>query len=137
MDSLYDNVAVIVRKRHGIRSLILLCCMLSTIAPALRNIMEVRMYEWAACFVFLAFLCFEGILLYRKRDDHIACLFVTLLTTYTHSYALLCVAFLYLTLLIYGFFGNKKLSNNSDKGSSNTLQLGSQDTENKSKVYSI
>lgn len=100
--------AVIVRKRHGIGSSILLCCMLSTMAPALRNIMEVRMYEWAACFVFGAFLCFEGILLYGRRYDYIAFLIVTLLAAYTHSYALLGVAFLYLTLLIYGFLGNKK-----------------------------
>lgn len=100
--------AVIVRKRHGIGSSILLCCMLSTMKPAICNIMEVRMYEWAACFVFLAFLCFEGILLYGRRYDYIAFLIVTLLAAYTHSYALLGVAFLYLTLLIYGFFGNKK-----------------------------
>lgn len=100
--------ATVVRKRHGTGSAILLCCMLSTMKPAIRNITEVRMYEWAACFVFLAFLCFEGILLYGRRYDYISFLVVTLSAAYTHSYALLGVGFLYLTLLLYGLLGNKK-----------------------------
>lgn len=95
-------VVTLVRKKYGDFSAGLLLILWGLSSNAVRYNVEVRMYSWAALFVFLAYWEFGEILLKKKRAYYLFPVF-SLLAAYTHYYAMMSVAILYFALLIMCF----------------------------------
>lgn len=62
---------------------------------------EVRMYSWANLFVLLSFYEMYEIIMENKNKNWIMFSVFSLAAAYTHYYALLAVAFLYVMLIVY------------------------------------
>lgn len=83
--------------------------LLVTIPQILYYFVEIRMYSWSLCFVTLALLYLYEIIKTNKTSSWIFFTIFSVLGAYCHLYACLAIGLLYLFLLIYVMFKNKKL----------------------------
>lgn len=70
-------------------------------SSVISKILEIRMYGWGLFFVFLAFLEFYSIIKYEKRKNWVFFVLYSLGAAYTHYFACVSVALLYIILFIY------------------------------------
>ena len=98
----------IIKKKWGKTSTLIFITLISLIETALIYNVEARMYSYAALFVFLSFYFLLGILEKNKWSDYLKFAIMSLLAAYTHYYALLSVAFLYLGLVVFSIFSKNK-----------------------------
>lgn len=89
----------IIWKEFGKEACVILVTLASLMPSAVTYNVEVRMYSWAALFVYLSFLGLYGILIRGRRKDYIFFTICSLGAAYTHYYALVSVAFFYLILM--------------------------------------
>lgn len=96
-----------VRKKYGtIAAFITVTCS-SLMSWAIMFNVEVRMYSWAALFLFLSYLSFHRILEDHNKKDYIFFMLFSLTTAYTHYYALVSVAFFYVVLIFEAIIKKK------------------------------
>ena len=88
------------RRRYGVGPCLVFMAMISLMPQAFYYNVEVRMYAQAALFVCLSFAFFHNILEKARPADYAGFAFASLCAAYTHYYALITVAFLYLALLL-------------------------------------
>lgn len=98
---------VVVKKKFGFIPAFILVTMSSIMKRAVTYNVEVRMYSMGAFFVLLSFLALYNIIKNNNKKDWIIFCIVSLCAAFTHYYALISVAFFYVTLLIL-MFKNKK-----------------------------
>ena len=68
---------------------------------------EVRMYSWASLFVLLSFLSCLEILENNSKRSYLLFIIFSLAAAYTHYYALISIALIYLVLLLYALISRK------------------------------
>lgn len=90
------------RKDYGILSSVLFATLISLQQNALVYNVEVRMYSWAALFVFFSFYSLRSILKENTILAWVLFVIFSLGAAYTHYYALITVAFFYIALLVIG-----------------------------------
>ncbi|MDR1706533.1 MAG: glycosyltransferase family 39 protein [Prevotella sp.] len=98
----------VVKKKYGITVSILFLAIENFMGVCFRYNLEIRNYSWANLFVFLCF--WYGIELIEKKKGKVNWILFTLsgiLAAYTHYYALVSVAFIYLVVYIVLIAGNK------------------------------
>ena len=101
-----------IRKEFGNVPAVLMVMFASILKSTIKYNVEARMYSWASLFVLLAYYFFYQILKEpQKQENWILFVLVTLGAAYTHYYALLMVAFLYLAILIDAFRRNLPMKN--------------------------
>lgn len=100
----------VVRKEFGNSACIIFAAFASLLPNALKYNVEVRMYSWAALFVFLSFLSLYMILIKERRRDYIFFTIFSVLAAYTHYYALLSAAWFYVALFLLAIYKRKKWS---------------------------
>lgn len=93
-----------IRRRFGFKTALLFSLLSVLSKPALTYNVEVRMYSWANLFVLLTFWYGFELLSRRTKSDWVCFVLSGLCAAYTHYYALIAVAFIYLgvfAVLIY------------------------------------
>lgn len=98
-----------IRKKFGMIPAIITITMLTCMHQAVQYNVEVRMYALAALFVLLAYGQLYRILETGSASSYILFAVFSLAAAYTHYYALISVAFFYLTLLIVGIIRKGKV----------------------------
>lgn len=101
----------LVWRRFGGSATLVFIALTTFSTAAIRYNVEVRMYSWAALFSLLSFLWLLRILEKKARGDWILFCVFSLAASYTHYYALLFVAFLYLSLIVLSLAKFAKLRN--------------------------
>lgn len=90
----------VIKKNFGRIPAVVLVTMSSLMKSAIQYNVEARMYSLGAAFVLIAFLAFYKIQTTDKVRDWLVFCVASLGAAYTHYYALISVAFLYLMLII-------------------------------------
>lgn len=80
----------------------------SLLTSAINNIMDIRMYSWAALFVLLSFLSLYKILCDNRVKDYAIFVIVSLAAAYTHYYCLISVTFFYIVLILVAIIKEHK-----------------------------
>lgn len=94
------------KKRFGTFSTITFITLIS-LSPQISYHVEIRMYTWAMLFVTLNAMFAYDIIQTKKRSCWILFTIFGLCAAYTHYYALITVAFIYLFLFTYLLFQNR------------------------------
>ena len=102
--------ATCIRKKFGMGPALVFAVFLGMSEQGLRYNMEVRMYSFAALFVLLSFWELRNILADNKTATYIKYVCFSLLAAYTHYYALITVAFLYVVMFFYMFTDKKRVA---------------------------
>lgn len=97
----------VIRKEFGVITAGIVVVFDSVISEAITHNAEARMYTLAAFFVLAAYVELYYILKFGKIIHWVLFAICSLGAAYTHYYALITVAFFYLTLLIMMFFQHK------------------------------
>ena len=95
------------KKENGLISgtfLLCLCGMPNLMTYAI----QIRMYSWAMLFVFLTFAYAYEILTQENIKSTVFFVLFSILASFTHYYACVSVAFIYLYIFIYMFFAQRK-----------------------------
>lgn len=92
-----------IRKDYGWFAAGLFAFSLAVMSEFFRYYLTARMYSWAILFVLLAFLCFKNIIDSENPDKKswILLTLFSVLSAYTHYFAAMSAACIYLILLIY------------------------------------
>ncbi len=90
-----------VRKEYGNRTASLFIIFMVGMPQLMQYFLEIRMYSWTLCFVTLAFVYMKDILIKKDKKSWIAFVVFSLLASYNHLFGCLCIAFLYLALLLF------------------------------------
>ena len=90
-----------VYKKFGACVAFLLVTFVFFLDTAILFSVEVRMYSWANFFVLMSFYEMHEIMMFNKKKNWILFSIFSLAAAYTHYYALVAVAFLYVMLIIY------------------------------------
>lgn len=69
---------------------------------------QIRMYSWALFFVFMTFAYAYEVLTCESKKSIVLFVLFSLLSSFTHYYACVSVAFIYLFIFIYMFFVQRK-----------------------------
>lgn len=106
---LFANTAI--SKYFGCGTAFLFVTLCSVLPRALSFGVEVRMYSWAWFFVLIAFWYLYKILMNDSFKYYLLFAIFSLFAAYTHYYALLSVAFLYIALMIVTIAKKRNIRN--------------------------
>lgn len=98
----------VVWKEFGTEAAVIMLTLMTLTENALTYNVEVRMYSWAALFIYVSFLAMYRILMHNEKKAYVVFSVFTLLAAYTHYFALLSVAFFYLFLIGWALWKRKE-----------------------------
>lgn len=81
-----------------------LCAMPNLMAYAI----QIRMYSWALFFVFMTFAFAYDVLIKGSSKSVLGVVLFSIFSMFTHYYACVSIAFIYLFILVYMFFNRKE-----------------------------
>lgn len=96
-----------VRKKYGTIAALTVITFSSLLTSSMTYSVEVRMYSWAECFLFIVFLSMHGILENNEWKTYACFTLFSILAAYTHYYCLIGVSVLFLILIFMSFFRRK------------------------------
>lgn len=96
-------------KRFGAKVAIPLILLFSLSSIGFRFSTEVRMYSMAMFFTLVAYISLYDVIIANKKSSFVALTVFSILAAYTHYYALLVVAIMYVGLLIYSLIEKGKM----------------------------
>jgi uncharacterized membrane protein len=99
----------VVRKWFSRSTSVVLVTFASLLASAVKFNVEIRMYSWVVLFVLVSYLSLYAILYRNRAVDYAIFILASLAAAYTHYYALIAVAFLYLVLMLYALIVRREI----------------------------